>query len=154
MEIFLNSGQVCAQNKAGGAGRLGVSKGKCCVTKLGVRFLWHTLFPSVYPGNGQRATFVVIDALVLDTVTVFVIVVVVVAVAVVAWDRYEWRCCSEIEKEALLSHFSLMGERMGIKGVRNWKTWDDADAFQREYEASVRSLVAWTGSLVCTWYAY
>eukprot|EP00904_Undaria_pinnatifida_P011231 jgi/Undpi1/7238/HiC_scaffold_22.g09711.m1 len=50
-------------------------------------------------------------------------------------DRYEWRRCSEIEKEALLGHFSLMGERMGIKGVREWKTWDDADAFQREYEA-------------------
>ena len=91
--------------------------------------------------------FLVLVAIVTDSV-------VVVVVAVLAWDRYEWRRCSEIEKEALLGHFSLMGERMGIKGVRDWKTWDDADAFQREYEASVRSLVAWTGSLVCTWYAY
>lgn len=39
-----------------------------------------------------------------------------------------------MEKAALLGHFSLMGDRMGIKGVRQWKSWDDADAFQEAYE--------------------
>ena len=67
-------------------------------------------------------------------VVAVVVVAVVVVVVVVVRDRYEWRRCSDIEKEALLGHFSLMGERMGIKGMHRWKTWDDADAFQREYE--------------------
>lgn len=51
-----------------------------------------------------------------------------------AGDRFGWRRCTEVEKAALLGHFAFMGERMGIKGVRNWKTWDDANAFQKAYE--------------------
>lgn len=47
---------------------------------------------------------------------------------------FEWRRSTEIEKAALLGHFSLMGDRMGIKGVREWKSWDDANAFQEAYE--------------------
>ncbi|CAM9844361.1 unnamed protein product, partial [Laminaria digitata] len=53
-----------------------------------------------------------------------------------AWiDRYEWRRCTDIEKAGLLGHFVLLGERMGIKDCRDWKTWDDALAFQIAYEA-------------------
>lgn len=50
------------------------------------------------------------------------------------WNRYEWRRCTDIEKEGILGHFVLLGERLGVKGVRDWKTWDDAVAFQRAYE--------------------
>lgn len=49
-------------------------------------------------------------------------------------NRYEWRRCTDIEKAGLLGHFALLGERMGIKGSRDWKTWDDALAFQLAYE--------------------
>ncbi|CAN0510481.1 unnamed protein product, partial [Laminaria digitata] len=53
-----------------------------------------------------------------------------------AWiDRYEWRRCTDIEKQGILGHFVLLGERLGVKGVHDWKTWDDAVAFQRAYEA-------------------
>lgn len=48
--------------------------------------------------------------------------------------RYEWRKTTDVEKAALLGHFGKMGMRMGIKGVSDWKTWDDVHAFQEAYE--------------------
>eukprot|EP00752_Nemacystus_decipiens_P017543 g15722.t1 len=54
--------------------------------------------------------------------------------APVIWiDRFGWRRCTELEKKALLVHYKKMGERMGIKGLEVWETWDDANAFQIAY---------------------
>lgn len=55
--------------------------------------------------------------------------------------RFGWRRCTEVEKEALLFHYKAMGERMGIKGLEAWKTWDDAKAFQTAY--GVRRCCCW-----------
>ncbi|CAM9619407.1 unnamed protein product, partial [Hapterophycus canaliculatus] len=50
-------------------------------------------------------------------------------------DRLEWRCCTNVEKAAFLAHYQIYGERLGIVGGREWKTWDDARAFAQAYEA-------------------
>ncbi|CAM9589417.1 unnamed protein product [Scytosiphon promiscuus] len=50
-------------------------------------------------------------------------------------DRLEWRRCTDIEKAAFLAHYQTYGERLGIVGGREWKTWDDARAFAQAYEA-------------------
>ncbi|CAM9701701.1 unnamed protein product [Ectocarpus fasciculatus] len=50
-------------------------------------------------------------------------------------DRLEWRRCTDIEKAAFLAYYQIYGERLGIKGAREWKTWDDAHAHAQAYEA-------------------
>ncbi|CAN0020594.1 unnamed protein product, partial [Ectocarpus sp. 12 AP-2014] len=47
----------------------------------------------------------------------------------------EWRRCTDIEKAAFLAYYQIYGERLGIKGAREWKTWDDAHAHAQAYEA-------------------
>lgn len=46
--------------------------------------------------------------------------------------RFGWRRCTDFEKEALLTHYKDMGERMGIKYV-SWESWDDANNLQAAY---------------------
>ena len=48
--------------------------------------------------------------------------------------RYEWRRTTDLEKAAILGHFRKLGELMGIKGVDDWKTWNDVCTFQHTYE--------------------